>query len=110
MSYEFKGTPGPWVLGVKDKDMQIVEVDAPKGDGVNVSSWSGFVRCYGSFVDDYVFDQATANARAIAAVPELIGVLAGIVERWDSLAPEEEISEEHKQARTALAKATGADQ
>ena len=43
-------------------------------------------------------------------VSDLFSVLAGIAERWDQLVPEEEVSEEHKRARAALAKATGQDQ
>lgn len=107
MSYEFKGTPGPWCFGAKDEKYQIVEVDAPNGDGVNVSCWSGLVRCYGSHVDDYVFDQAIANARAIATVPELIEALEDMRTSCKALNLEEALEQEMENAEAALAKATG---
>lgn len=97
MSYEFKGTPGPWRYGefTQYKNGQVHGYYIQSNRLPVLAGTLNWPDC------------AEANARAIAAVPELIDVLAGIVERWDQLVPEDEISEEHRQARAALAKATG---
>ncbi|CAB4197391.1 hypothetical protein UFOVP1309_10 [uncultured Caudovirales phage] len=47
-----------------------------------------------------------ANARLIAAAPELLEALSAIVEYWDSIVPLECINDHHKAAIAAIAKAT----
>ena len=69
-----KHTPGPWVVGATTNHGQCVYIDAPKGDaGLCYSSWSGIACAYGSDDDKEVGREiAAANARIIAAAPELL--------------------------------------
>jgi hypothetical protein len=49
-----------------------------------------------------------ANLNVMAAAPELLEALTSIVEFWDANVPADYLSEQHKAARAAIAKATGA--
>lgn len=51
--------------------------------------------------------QQRANARLIAAAPELLAALQGVVEFWDAITMEDSVNTLHVQAREAIAKATG---
>ncbi len=65
-------TFGPWVA--RRVDQQEWEIDAPKGDQtIGYSSWCGLVSVYGcNDFPDAGGAVAEANARLIAAAPELL--------------------------------------
>ncbi len=66
-----KHTPGPWSAFVVE-DTMTVSVDIgphPSGYRPNVVDWTGFDTC------GLPFDQQVANARLIAAAPDLLAAL-----------------------------------
>jgi len=106
---ELKHTPGPWL---------IVE----RKDPVTISNWSikigekeiGFFPYVYQYADEektrggYVACETWhANARLIAAAPDLMKALKDIIDYWDSVVPELLVNEHHKNGRDAIAKATG---
>jgi hypothetical protein len=52
-------------------------------------------------------DENEANARLIAAAPDLLEALREIVEYWDSIVPTDCVNTMHTKAHAAIAKATG---
>jgi hypothetical protein len=52
-------------------------------------------------------DENEANARLIAAAPDLLEALKDIVGFWDSIVPTDAVNQMHINARAAIAKATG---
>jgi hypothetical protein len=48
-----------------------------------------------------------ANARLIAAAPDLLEALSDVVKFWDSIVPTDCVNDMHIKARAAIAKATG---
>ena len=117
-----KHTPGPWFLADWDEDdgpnRVVIEARAPEVLFPGQSSiWPGGIRCMqiASVRDSSVDAEATAaNARLIAAAPELLEALTG------ATAALEELRRGHgpavsslcfpplNLARAAIAKATGA--
>jgi len=114
MSY----TKGPWKVG-KWKDGHEVWVDAPNGDqDFKYGKWEGLATVYGN--EDHVdfnesHEKCLANARLIAAAPEMLEALKVIVENYEYDTDE---CEAHKgpacdrcqsiiNARVLIAKATG---
>ena len=106
-----KHTPGPWSAFISRRS-KTVSVDigpVPHGRRPNVVNWMGFDSC------DLPLNQQIANARLIAAAPELLSALvAARAEIWRLLDAK---GVEPKQARewpeivsaeAAIAKATGA--
>lgn len=87
-----KHTPGPWRQSLTD-DTRIID-----SSGCEVASVAG----------DYQHDYARmeANARLIAAAPELLEALAGMVDSYELEASP--INPALISARAAIAKATGA--
>ena len=84
----FKGTPGPWSVGAEDSDSGEVEV---------VSE----ARPYVCMVLPGAIDGTTAaNARLIAAAPELLAVLQHIHAYGYSM-------QEYEMVKAAITKATG---
>ena len=93
-----KHTPGPWTVGPWfDNDGQpeiIIEHVTPHGNLVPAVALGGLVG-------------QEANARLIAAAPELLDALRGLLR---CMADDEEYGPDHRVtiARAAIAKATGA--
>ena len=96
-------TPGPWVAGKISR--QIVPINAPGGDPtLGCSKWDGLAHVFGC--DDYPDDGAVvarANARLIAAAPELLGVADLVLAHASVETPPELV----RAATAALAKARG---
>ena len=102
-----KHTPGPWSVGEVSHKKQRVDIDSLHADQtVGHQTWRGLARAYGC--EDMPAEGTAvmlANARLIAAAPELLEALERIVAsdpthtHFATLA----ISE----ARAAIAKATG---
>lgn len=100
MKTETQHTPGPWYL-IDERflhDKYLVSIGEPNAGGTtvcNILSEPG---------DD--FGKCKANARLIAAAPDLLAAVRGMIEAYDndSIAHLEQASRE---ARAAIAKATG---
>ena len=86
---ETKHTPGPWIIG---NPTEIHDVDGTR-----------IVMCCQTS-DDVTDDASEANARLIAAAPELLEALKGVVRVADRA------TDEFDAARAAIAKATGSRQ
>ena len=79
-----KHTPGPWQIGEANERKQHVDIDSPVYDpDLGHQSWKGFARVYGCYESpDRGFAKALANARLIAAAPDLYEALE-LVKAWD---------------------------
>lgn len=102
-------TPGPW-LSEKGDRKQERNISAPNGDPrLRYSSWRGLAVVFGSDEDRDVGKLVMkANARLIAAAPDLLEALEAALEQptsdgggWDPMAWE-------AMARAAVRKARGA--
>ena len=105
-----KHTPGPWAVGDEERNNIV-------GPGGQVASVGPFASGGASRGD---FDTMTANARLIAAAPELLAACIALLgesdpaleeayERWVNLedeAPEDVRTMLENEARAAIAKAT----
>ena len=95
----FKGTPGPWRPSLHGPSGFIYGIEAgPSHDPVKIVKWGGIGRPSS--------ETGQANARLIAAAPELLEALTEIVaaadgDGWKQLDPS------FAAARAAIAKATG---
>jgi hypothetical protein len=91
--------PGPWALG-RRKESWI---------GINAPRWTCFarvvVRCEG-YPDTQADLQGEANARLIAAAPDLLEALEGIMFQNSDIS-EQEMVVRYVKARAAIAKARG---
>lgn len=89
-----KHTPGPWTVRVcSDTRCVWPQVDGPNDEEIIVSH--AMMSCR---IED-------ANARLIAAAPELLAALQEMLSRFGGATDKETPAE--KQARAAIAKATG---
>jgi hypothetical protein len=71
---KLKHTPGPWRFGRGYRDK--VEIDAPNGDGsIGLRSWKNLATVYGDSFDEGKNAQGRANARLIAAAPDMLEAL-----------------------------------
>ena len=99
-----KHTPGPWSVGEVSHKKQRVDIDSLHADQtVGHHTWRGLARAYGC--EDMPVEGTAAmlaNARLIAAAPELLEALKVLVENG-GIGPEQMFHD----ARTAIAKATG---
>lgn len=98
-----KFTPGPWVVGQINEKKQSVYIDAPHGDDRSgMTKWTGMAKCYGCDDDkEWGTETMLANARLIAAAPELLAALESVVRVADRA------TNEFIAARSAIAKARG---
>ena len=99
-----KHTPGPWSVGEVSHKKQRVDIDSLHADQtVGHQTWRGLARAYGC--EDMPAEGTAvmlANARLIAAAPELLEALKVLVENG-GIGPEQMFHD----ARAAIAKATG---
>lgn len=100
-------TPGPWEA--RRIDSQEWEIDAPNGDPtIGYSSWTGMISVYGC--NDFPNAGevvAKANARLIAAAPELLAALRECADRLAIHMTHTEDLVAHMTACAAIAKAEG---
>jgi hypothetical protein len=104
--WESKHTPGPWTVTVRDHSVTIIlGPDRPSSEEVRF-------RLYGG--EDADADaMAIANARLIAAAPDLLGALKELIADRPSKEPPPEMVVAHanwrkfERARAAIAAATG---
>lgn len=93
-------TPGPWnVRYSEDRADAFIEC----GDRSNITDWAArFI------AQTYVHDlEDAANARLIAAAPDLLAALQNVIYGWDNWAEQGNIEHAIDAARAAIAKATG---
>jgi hypothetical protein len=111
---EFKGTQGPWKImhgGFRNDDGFSIGSDNATASRVKVTA-----ECWPcTIIDQEHRDELLANARLIAAVPELLAVLMEIVATDDAaidelkmlMGPRMESSDLTEKARAAIEKALG---
>ena len=87
-----KHTPGPWM--VADDCVRVITM--PTADDYQIAHCDA-----GAFSPDY--EECAANATLIAAAPDLLAALEGLLPMWESGIKEPWI----EAARAAIAKATG---
>ncbi len=75
-----KHTPGPWHVSVHNYGM--ICIKAPEGHPHKTLAAIGYDN---SKKNDELLTNNTANARLIAAAPELLAELEGIVTGWNSV-------------------------
>ena len=99
-------TPGPWEA--KRTDPQEWAINAPNGDpALKHGTWHGLAVAYGCDESPSVGREvAEANARLIAAAPELLEALTEIVAAADGDGWKQ-LDATFAAARAAIAKATG---
>lgn len=75
-------TPGPWAVGDVRFDKQRADIDAPKGDSrLEYTNWTSLARVYGSEYNPLIGgDVMMANARLIAAAPDLYNALVAVLD------------------------------
>jgi hypothetical protein len=96
---EFKGTPGPW--GVVDLgDAHFVETNHRYAVSGGLCGRVAKVEGMG---DEYL-----ANARLIAAAPELLAACQAMIRRIDNVGDDQDLMAVRKQMKDAIAKATEA--
>lgn len=105
-----KHTPGPWIANRRDP--QEWQIDAPNGDpNLLHARWHGMAVVYGCDDLGRAGEQvAEANARLIAAAPDLLAALERMTELAEG--PTGGVSQQQKRdvianARAVLAKAKG---
>ena len=87
-----KHTPGPWII---------------EAQGIYANGGNKRVATAMSHEHEIDWPTTKANARLIAAAPELLETLQAALEALRSSAGFDEISNAKEQARTVIAKATG---
>jgi hypothetical protein len=107
-----KFTPGPWA--VSQREIQEWDINAPRGDKrLQYHGWDGLAVVYGSDDDPTNGNiVGEANARLIAAAPDMHEALRQIVMLDDDARPglftwQEARAKAHEAARAVLAKVEG---
>jgi hypothetical protein len=99
-------TPGPWKVGRKSSN---------PGEGLEIAAKSKFI-AWGTSTynedkdEDVITGEDRANARLIAAAPELLGAIKGLIDQLEAIGIPDWHGAEGlclKQARAATAKAEG---
>lgn len=102
MSMETKHTPGPWEA-IDSKHGLLVRTESPSKTKYGASRYAAIGGFESGDKDQY--EEAKANARLIAAAPELFEALKWMIQRADEGGyPDGRCL---KEARLAIAKATG---
>lgn len=101
-----KHTPGPWSVGKPNKAKQRIDIDAMVFDpDLKHTQWTGLARVYGCEDQPATgMQKAWANARLIAAAPDLYEALELMLDYYGSHTAKVECQ---ILARAALAKARG---
>lgn len=96
-------TQGPWRVGESFCGVGMPSVDAVK-DGIDIE----ICLCHGTSYSDEPDDESFANARLIAAAPEMLAALRAIViESGGKAIPNESLTACRNRALAAIAKAEG---
>jgi hypothetical protein len=98
-------TPGPWAVRDHWADEGAFEVYPTRGGEPKIGQWSALAEVPEYGPNDA--PEAEANARLIAAAPDLLEALELMLENLDAMYVVSPASSAHKKARAAIAKATG---
>lgn len=95
-----KHTPGPWRVVADESAAQVTGFPCIEADGYTVVGLEGM---YGDIETDF------ANARLIAAAPDLLDALADAVDAWETHCESGDMMQGDwvRDARAAIAKARG---
>lgn len=110
-----KHSPGPWTIGKVSHAEQHVDIDSLNHDPfVGCDEWRTMARTYGTEGEEEIGSIVMlANARLIAAAPELLEALRGMLaldeEHHQRGHCDDDVCAEVRKARAAIAKATGCD-
>ena len=110
-----KHTPGPWAVGKVKNKKQKAYIDAelhnPVDDPLGCASWNGLAVAYGSTFDtEKGREVMLANARLIAAAPDLLAAVKGYMAWADpEICHDDELNAILESFRAAIAKATGGE-
>ena len=96
-----KHTPGPWQTDQAEHDAPYQDIRIHAGKGSICSVWIDDAPLH-----DYNAEQR-ANARLIAAAPELLEALRTAVDHLEGMPDQEDVAACVVKARAAIAKATG---
>jgi hypothetical protein len=97
-----KHTPGPWVVIPRGESSgKSVATIEPKPESMETTNYWTVADVNG------LRAEWEANLRLIAAAPELLEALQGVVAFWDSITMEDSVNDLHIKARAAIVKATG---
>lgn len=106
----FKGTPGPWEV-VENPDSGGGDTAISNSASIYSDDETYVADVYRGYVGSEIVthDQQLANARLIAAAPELLEALRGMMAEYEALHAEHDLGECQAtvDARAAIAKATG---
>ena len=110
-----KHSPGPWTIGKVSHAEQHVDIDSLNHDPfVGCDEWRTLARTYGTEGEEEIGSIVMlANARLIAAAPELLDALRGMLaldeEHHQRGHCDDDVCAEVLKARSAIAKATGSE-
>ena len=105
-----KHSPGPWTIGKVSHAEQHVDIDSLNHDPfVGCDEWRTMARTYGTEGEEEIGSIVMlANARLIAAAPELLYALETLVEHFEYYMGDNECRP-LENARAVIAKATGVE-
>jgi len=97
---KLKHTPGPWSAFIAGNTVAVDIGAVPHGTKPNIVDWQGFDGC------DLPLKQRIANAKLIAAAPDMLDALRELMDDdapWDDM----RWADACDKARAAITKATG---
>ena len=102
-----KHSPGPWTIGKVSHEEQHVDIDSLNPDPfVGCDEWRAMARTYGTEGEEESGSVVMlANARLIAAAPELLEALEAALKLIELVMPIDGVVT--RKARAAITKATG---
>ncbi len=110
---EMKHTPGPWRINVSGSDRWSVDYDGPSSTYITICGKRSAPVCFAVEPSAYKNDEEVeANARLIAAAPELLEAADHIDRTATDIADDMVVisGTGYRLLRAAIAKATGAPQ
>lgn len=97
-------TPGPWIQGQKDSFKRHLSVFA---HSEKIGRASRLIDCAPGFSHDFTEEEKTANARLVAAAPDLLQALEMLVKSYELFVHDAHEEIEVINAHNIIKKATG---
>lgn len=95
-----KFTPGPWVARIDNYGIDVIK-DDDSSFGIVLLGTRNELKDF-----NYPIEQAEANAKLIAAAPELLEALLLVIECFPEPLLEDQMNEEYFKVKAAIKKAT----